>query len=323
MTQAQHSQTPQKPAEIAMAPRKPKPPAPISAPAESVDPAECAGAKELTSTLSALLQLDLRNADEVSDLCLPQLLQLAELIRQASLLGLWETSKKRLPLALSSICDWALLQAATPFDIVDGAATVFCLCLVTEQQCPKDETAAHQALVKELLRLDIPSKLFRAALAAHERACERPCLAHDMGPPPAATPASGPTGTSASGDDDSKAWAFQLASSVATHTQRCISPKLPLGLEVLKQLSVQSRYAGASLPVVLRFHLTTVFVLRNFKVSFNHPQPPQELSLRAMRGTTLQAGTSNVWTRRAWGGLECAGQPADQHGCPIYRGALR
>ena len=197
-----------------MAPRKPKP-------QDSVDRVHNAeytsasgnssGAKDLIVTLSALLQLNLSSADAVSDLCLPQLNKLAELIRHTSLLGLWETSKKRLPLVLSNLCDWALLQAATPFDILGGAAAVFCLCQIAEKQCPKDEATAAQVLVKELLRLDIPSKLFRAALAAHERACERPCLAHDMDLPPAATPASG--------DVSTKTWVIRLASSVAGATQ--------------------------------------------------------------------------------------------------------
>ena len=265
-----------------MAPRKPKP----QDSAGRVDPAECAGAKELTSTLSALLQLDISSACVVPDLLLPQLVKLAELIRQASLLGLWETSKKRLPLALSNICDWALLQAATPFDIVGGAAAVFCLCLVTiEKQYPKDETAAHQVLVKELLRLDIPSKLFRAALAAHERACERSCIAHDMDPPSAATLASGSTCASvASGDMGSKPWAIKLASSVAGATQACFNSNL----DVHEQLQEQCRcgQGGASL-----FCKSIIFsyIILQCQTHFEHCTL-QEPRFCAVHGTALWAG---------------------------------
>ena len=231
-----------------MAPRKPK----TIAPAAAADPVEqCSpGASDLASILKTLLQLDFDD-DNVSEVL--QLLDsiAASLSRGSHDSSIWEAAvKHRLAIALSNICNWALAQAVAPYGchisihLVRHAERVLALVSMgsMEQQAASEQEGSRKVvstaagwLVKELLRLEVPSRLLRTAIAVHD-------FAETMSqqePPPLGPDAMLLTAI------DVKAWALGTAAFVTTFAQACIISKYH-GREVSLQLIELLRWVNCT-----------------------------------------------------------------------------
>ena len=212
-----------------MPPRKPTR---VASAAEVPDEQCSPGVADLASNLKALLQLDF-DGDGASELLQQLFGSIAALMSSTSNHGIWEAARKhRFPLALSKICDWALVQLSTAgrysglsIHLAHRAALIWAQVVkvssmqhAAAQQDSKGKLSTAGWLVKELLRLEVPSKLLRAALAVHD-------IADLLPPSPSHAPGSCmlPLGSVEGGTGSSiKAAALKAACFAAMPTQSCI-----------------------------------------------------------------------------------------------------